>query len=574
MTPRRATRLAFAVAILVGLRLVGPARAAEPLPVTTSGGVVAADHAAASAAGAGVLAAGGNAVDAAVATALALGVVNPTSSGVGGGGFALVYLARDGLVRAIDFREVAPAGLDPALFVDGAGAPIPGRSTRGGLAVGVPGELAGLEHLVHRWGARSWRRAVTPAIALARDGFVASAFLARAAGVVVGRLPDEPAYAPLRALVSSIAEGARVERPALASTLAAVAHGGAAAFYSGAIADDLVATVRAAGGVMTAADLAGYRVIEREPLWGAWRGHRIATMPLPSSGGLVLLEALAVLDATGTDLAALGAGSPALLHLVAEVLKHAFADRARWLGDTAAAATAAAAMLDPARLAVIARRIDPARTQPHATYGAGAAAGGGAGDGGTSHVCVIDAAGNAVALTTTVNGYFGSSLVTAGGVVLNNQIDDFTVVRGAPNAFGLVQSEENLVGGGKRPLSSMTPVLVFDASGAVVGCAGGSGGPRIISAVFQALINAFALGQDAATAVAAPRIHHQWTPDAIVADAALPAAAIAALEQRGHQVRSAGLAEVAVVQLIRIRPDGVREAASDPRKGGKPVAAP
>jgi gamma-glutamyltranspeptidase/glutathione hydrolase len=566
--------LAVALAILVGLvGLVGPARAADPLPVTTSGGVVAADHAAASAAGARVLAAGGNAVDAAAATALALGVVNPTSSGVGGGGFALVYLARDGIVRAIDFREVAPAELVPALFVDAAGAPIPGRSTRGGLAVGVPGELAGLEHLVHRWGARSWRRAVTPAIALARDGFVASAFLARAAGLVAARLPDEPAFAPLRALLAPVAEGARVDRAALARTLAAVAEGGAAAFYAGAIADDVVATVRAAGGVMTAADLAAYRVIEREPLWGAWRGHRIATMPLPSSGGLVLLEALALLDATGTDPAALGAGSPALLHLVAEVLKHAFADRARWLGDTAAAAASAAAMLDPARLAAIARRIDPDRTQPHASYGAGAAPGR-PDDGGTSHVCVVDAAGNAVALTTTVNGYFGSGLVTAGGVVLNNQIDDFTVVRGTPNAFGLVQSEENLVGGGKRPLSSMTPVLVFDASGAVVGCAGGSGGPRIISAVFQALIHVFALGQDAARAVAAPRIHHQWTPDAIVAEAELGAAALAGLQRRGHAVRSAGLGEVAVVQLIRVRPDGVREAASDPRKGGAPVAEP
>ena len=273
MTPGRATRLARtqSAAVVLGLlgSLIGVARAAEPPPVTTRG-VVAADHEAAAAAGARVLAAGGNAVDAAVATALAQGVVNPTSSGIGGGGFALVYLVRDGVVHAVDFREVAPAALTPALFTD------PALARRGGLAVAVTGELAGLQHLVDAWGTRSWRRAVAPAIRLARDGFVVSSFFASKAALVAAELPDQPSFAGLRALIGGVEVGATTTRPAIAATLAAIAAHGAEAFYRGALADDLVATVRDAGGVITSEDLAGYRAIDREPLWGTWRGYRIA----------------------------------------------------------------------------------------------------------------------------------------------------------------------------------------------------------------------------------------------------------------------------------------------------------
>jgi len=560
--------------VLAALFAGAPAFAADPLPVTTSGGVVASDHEAAAAAGARVLAAGGNAVDAAVATALAQGVVNPTSSGVGGGGFALVFLAREGVVHAIDFREVAPAAAAPALYGD------PQLARRGGLAVGVPGELAGLQHMIDAWGTRSWRRAVAPAIRLARDGFSISGFFARASALVAVGLPDDPSYAALRALLggTGLTEGATLTRPALAGTLGTIAASGAGAFYRGALADDLIATVQAAGGVMTRADLEAYQAIDREPLWGSWRGYRLATMPLPSSGGIVVLETLGILDATGLDLAALGAGSAALLHVISEALAHAFADRARLLGDTAGSAAILPQVLDPARLAALAARIAPDRTGAHDRYGGLIAPTGGGGgadldDGGTSHLCVIDADGNAVALTTTVNGYYGSGLVTAGGVVLNNQMDDFALAHGQANMMGLVQSDENLVAGGKRPLSSMSPTLVFDASGKVVACVGASGGPRIISATVQVLIDVFVLGKDAAEAVGAPRIHQQWTPDTISADADLAPDVIAGLEARGHTVSRSRAREASVVQLVRVREDGVREAASDPRKGGPPVTA-
>jgi gamma-glutamyltranspeptidase / glutathione hydrolase len=566
MTPVRATA---ALGLLVAVSTAALPARADPPPVTTRRGVVAADHEAGAAAGARVLAAGGNAVDAAVATALAQGVVNPTSSGIGGGGFALVYRVRDGVVHAVDFRETAPAAADPALYAGDLK-----RGWIGGLAVGVPGEVAGLAWLVDSWGTRSWRSAVAPAIRLARDGFTVSAFFARIAGEVLPVLPDEPAFDGVRALLDAPnggrVEGAVMVRPELADTLAAIAAGGADAFYRGPIADDVVATARAAGGVITADDLAGYRVVEREPLWGAWRGYRIATMPLPSSGGVAVLEAFGILDASRIDLAALGVGSAAQLHVVAEALKHAFADRARLLGDTSTAGDAIAALLDRERLAGLAARIDLDKTLAHDRYGGGTATAT-VDDGGTTHICVIDEDGNAVALTTTVNGYYGSKLVTAGGFPLNNEIDDFTLQSGKPNAAGLVQSDENLIAPGKRPLSSMSPTLVFDADGKVVACAGGSGGPRIISSVTQVLLGVLVLGLDAAQAVSAPRIHHQWTPDVLAVDAAMPEAVVKDLEARGHATRSAAKAE-SVVQVIVVRPDGTREAAADPRKGGVPVA--
>jgi gamma-glutamyltranspeptidase/glutathione hydrolase len=379
--------------------------------------VVAADHATAADVGARVLADGGNAVDAAVATALALGVVNPASSGIGGGGFAIVYLARDRAVHAIDFREVAPAALDPGDFRGDGGALDPTRARRGGLAVGVPGEIAGLHHLIDKWGKRPWADVVRPAYQLAESGFEPSAFLVRAA-----EQTDVAGEGSMRSMVGVLRDEERIIRPELAATLASLAGGGPDVFYRGAVASDVIAAVTAAGGVMTRDDLAGYAVVERDPLWGTWRGHRIATMPLPSSGGLILLEAFGILDAGKIDLGALGFGSADALHVIAEILKHGFADRARWLGDTAGGAAAAKKMLDPARLAALAATIDRAKTRPASDYGSAAPPD--ADDGGTSHLCVIDGDGNAVALSTTVNGYFGSHVISDGGIVLNNQIDD------------------------------------------------------------------------------------------------------------------------------------------------------
>lgn len=550
-----------------------PAQAAPGPPLEASRGVVAADHPIASQVGAGVLADGGNAIDAAVATALAAGVVSPASSGIGGGGFALVWDAASGSLRVYDFREVAPAALDPSDFVvDGAVDPLLAR--RGGLAVGVPGEARGLALLARTHGRMSWRRLAMPAARLARDGTPTSWFTAQAAVQVLAKLPDAPPYAPLRDLLGGATprrRGVPLVRPALAATLLAIAAD-PEAFYRGKLADDLVAAVRAAGGVMTTDDLAAYTPVERPPLWGAWRGLRIATMPIPSSGGVILLETLGILDRTGVDLVALGADSAVALHVIAEATKHGFADRTRLLGDSDSGRAAAAALLDDARLRRLAAKVRLDRTQPLADYGESPPAVGAAarvpGPGGTSHICVIDAEGNAVSLTTTVNGYFGSKLVTAGGVVLNNQIDDFAIDPTLANGFGLTQSAANLVAPGQRPLSSMTPTLLFDG-GRVVGCAGGSGGPRIISNTLQAILGVWLFGKDARAAVEAPRVHHQWSPDELVIESDLAPDVRRALEARGHRLTlSTG---VTAVQLLRVRPDGVIEAASDPRKGGAPA---
>ncbi|MBP9088527.1 MAG: gamma-glutamyltransferase [Kofleriaceae bacterium] len=535
---------------------------------------VATDHQLATEAAAKILAQGGNAADAAVTAALALGVINPTSSGIGGGGFAVVYDAKTKQVRVYDFREMAPASLDPSDFVSN-GKVDTSKAQRGGLAVGVPGEVAGLALLAANHGQfgrdkAGWKKLVLPAERLAQNGFAVSHFTAGAANAVAGNLPVTATFAPLRTLLQPsgkpLKAAQRLRRPALAKTLRAIAAKGAAGFYSGDVAADLVATTSADGGVMTVADLAAYQVIEREPLRGQWRGYSVATMPLPSSGGLVLLETLAILDATATKIETLPADGADYMHLLTEALKHGFADRARWLGDSADAATVTKRMLDPGRVRDLAARIDMKKTLPAERYGgAGNNKPVKADDHGTSHLCVIDADGNAVALTTTVNGFFGSKLLSKTGVVLNNEMDDFAIVADTANQFGLMQSSANLVAGGKRPLSSMTPTLLLDSSGAVVGCAGGSGGPLIISGTIQVLLNSFVLGLSAGQAVAAPRLHHQWSPDQLLVQQP-GAAVVSELRKRGHVViEQAG---EAIEQFIRVLPDGSKQPASDPGKGG------
>lgn len=532
---------------------------------------MAADNALASQVGAEVLEKGGSAVDAAVATALALGVVSPSASGLGGGGFALIYIAKEKRTYALDFREIGPAAITPQHYQKD-GAVDSSLSRVGGLAVAVPGEVAGLEFLWKKHGVLPWRDVVSPAAVLARDGFVVSWFLGKVASLVAKRVG--PAHALARWLSprgSVLREGRRVRRSALARTLESIATRGRDGFYKGAVAQDLVDTAQGDGGVLTLKDLENYQPAEREPLIGAFQGMKVATMPLPSSGGLLLLEMLGILDAGRFDLAGMGAGSSGTLHVVAEVLKHAFADRARLLGDDAGSQAIARRLLEPARLANLAKRISAVRTGSHKNYGSYELGrpGGTNDDGGTSHLCVVDSGGNAVSLTTTVNGYFGSLLVgKKSGVVLNNEMDDFSLATGVPNMFGLIQSESNLVGPGKRPLSSMTPTLLLDDEG-VVGCFGGSGGPRIISATLQAILNVYVHQDNVRESVGAPRIHHQWLPKTLNVEKGTPADVRAALEKRGHALQSDGYRSA--VQAI-VRRDGMLQAASDPRKGGAPVA--
>jgi gamma-glutamyltranspeptidase/glutathione hydrolase len=363
----------------------------------------------------------------------------------------------------------------------------------------------------------------------------------------------------------------KVRRKALARTLSEIRKKRSAGFYQGPVARDIVTTVKRHGGVLTSADLAGYKVAEREPLIGRFRGLRVATMPLPSSGGIALLQTLGMLDASGHDLKKYGHGSSLTVHLIIELLKHAFADRARFLGDSQPASLAKT-MLAPERLRRLAKKISTKRVRALPSYGDKklGAAKGVVEDGGTSHLCVVDKDGNAVALTSTVNLFFGSGLVTdKSGIVLNNEVDDFAIEVGKPNAFGLVQSKYNLVGPGKRPLSSMTPTLVLDDNG-VVACAGGSGGPRIISNTIQTLLNVLIFDMNAREAVSASRIHHQWQPDRVLVEPDMVDDVRKALRKKGHKLKDAKYSTA--VQMIVVDEKGVRQGASDPRKGGRPAA--
>ncbi len=524
---------------------------------------VASDHPLASAAGVEALRRGGNAIDAACATALAVGVLHPQSAGIGGGGFLVAWIAREKRFVVLDFREKAPRAVGRDFYLRG-GKADPRLAQVGPLAVGVPGEVAGLSRAVKELGKLDFARCTEAAARLA-EGFPAHAPLLRAIEGVKGELPKYPALGGiLMPQGKPLAEGQIVRRPELARTLRVLGKD-PQSFYRGAIAKEIVRSLREAGGVLTEEDLASYTVKVRAPLETRYRGRRIATMPPPSSGGIVLTEALNLLE--HERVGALGAGSEAFMHLYAEVLKHGFADRARHLGDADFVSVPVARLASPAYADELWRRVGP-KPIAHERYGSGQ---GGAPprDGGTTHLSVVDAEGNAVALTSTVNLYFGS-LVIAGstGILLNDQMDDFSLQPGVPNAFGLVGNAQNAVAPGKRPLSSMSPTIVLenDRVRLVVGAAGG---PRIITATLQTLLGVLDFGLALDVAVAAPRLHAQWMPPVVFVEKEVPQAVRTGLAARGHEVVEAPPG--AVVNAVAVEPGGARTAASDPRKNGAPA---
>ena len=557
---RRASSLALLV-VLVALPIGG----AAPPPLRANRFAVATADQLASEAGAELLRAGGNAADAAIAAALALGVVTPWSCGIGGGGFALVYQASDRSSTFLDFRETAPAAATRDMYLR-EGRVVPELSRRGGLAVAVPGEIAGLAELERRFGRLGLARAAAPAIRLATSGFPAR-------WDMVELLSHRPVADPgLSAILSPggtlVRPGARLRNAPLAATLRAVAARGPDAFYRGPIARAMASAVRQAGGILTEEDLAAYRTKERRPLEGRYRGRTLLTAPPPSSGGIVILEALALVEQH--DLRRLGAGSSGHLHWVAEAMKAAFADRAIHLGDPDHVPVPVERLLDPARLRQRAARLRADRALPASAWGEGAAPP--PEDHGTSHLSVIDADGNAIALTTTVNLDFGAHL-TAGatGVVMNDEMDDFAAAPGAPNAFGLVQSEANAIAPGKRPLSSMSPTIVLGPDGAEL-VAGAAGGPRIISSTLQVILGVIDFGLDASAAVGLPRVHHQWQPDTLRLEPEVPADVCGALRQRGHRIeRTASLGKAQAIIARHAEDRRWLEAASDPRGGGAPA---
>jgi gamma-glutamyltranspeptidase / glutathione hydrolase len=547
-------------AISVGLFLpsIAPVAQAQTAMVTS-------DSRLASQAGAKVLAHGGNAADAACATALALGVVNPFASGLGGGGFALIYSAKTEKVEALDFRETAPAGLRPDK-IDRI------QSVRGGLAAGVPGEPAGLSELVRRWGRRSFANCVEPAEHLAH-GFPASAWLVEHVADEFKKNPREATrflpqvLARPAGTIAALRTGDRVRRPDLARTLSLLRRKGTASFYRGEIARAIVNAVQSAGGVLNSDDLANYAPIERTPLSTTFLNRRIFAMPPPSAGGVVLLEVLGILGQRMKTWDPAGPQDPAYVHLLVEALKHGFADRSRYLGDPGFVSIPLSRLLDPANLQDLAARIRLDGTLAQDRYGTGEpTAAPPARDAGTAHISVIDAEGNAVALTTTINLEFGAHLVAA-GILLNNQMDDFSLFPGKPDAFGLVAGGQNALAPGKRPLSSMSPTIVLNPKGVEL-VLGAAGGPTIISTTVQVLLDALLFGLDAQAAENAPRLHHQWSPDLLYYEPDFPPAAVESLRAKGHKMLAR--AKIGKVNLVIRRPTGL-QAAPEPRSGGAPA---
>ena len=557
------------------------APAATPPPFRVAHAAVASDNPLASAAGLEVLRAGGNAIDAACATALALGVVHPFASGMGGGGFAVVYVAKEKQVYALDFRERAPAAIRPELFQRD-GRADPALSATGGLAVAVPGEVRGLGELVRRWGALPFRRCVEPARRLAAQGFPVSWRLGEASAALADKDAKTPAGAPrLPRAADAIFEAVfarklltvdeRWRRPDLAWTLDKLRAGGPDAFYKGEIAAAIVKAVKDGGGVLSAEDLTTYAPTVRTPLEVPYRGLRVFSMPPSSSGGVVLIETLGILAARYPEpgaLAKLGRNSSAYLHVLTEAFKHGFADRARLLGDSDFVSVDLPRLTSPAYHRELAGRIKDDGVLSRDAYGM---AGGPAAvhkDSGTTHLCVIDADGNAVALTTTVNLGFGAHLVAGKtGILLNDQMDDFSLQPGVPNAFGLVGSTQNAVAPRKRPLSSMTPTIVLDGD-RVKMTVGAAGGPTIITATTQVLLDVLDFQLDAQAAVSAPRVHHQWLPEALMLEPDIVRDVRDGLERRGHKLRD--LPRIGVANAI-VRTDRGLEAGAEPRSAGAPA---
>lgn len=558
-----------ALALLL-IALLGAVAAAQERPSRSDGypapargrhGMVASASDLASRVGVDVLKRGGNAVDAAVAVGLALAVTSPGAGNLGGGGFMLIRLA-DGQAAAVDYRETAPAAARREMYLDRERQVIPGASTVGPLAVGVPGTVAGFALALEKYGTMRWRDVVEPARKLAADGFPVSHHLARSlrASEVLSRFPESR-----RIFLRDgkpYEEGERFRQPDLARTLRRLQEDGPREFYEGRTARLIADEMRRSGGILTQEDLKAYRAVEREPVRGTYRGHELVTMPPPSSGGTILVEMLNMLERH--DLSRMGQDSSRKDHLMLETMRRAFADRAEFMGDPDFVRVPVAGLTSKQYAAERASTIDAERATPSARVGHGQPPGREGTQ--TTHYSVVDAEGNAVANTYTINGWYGSGLTVRGaGFLLNNEMDDFTSAPGKPNQFGLIQGEANAIAPGKRPLSSMTPTVVLKG-GRLFLVTGSPGGPTIINTVLQNVLNVVDHGMNVQQAVAAPRLHHQWMPDMVRWEPfGLAPDVKEALEARGHRF-SAQPAYIGDAQAVMVDPEsGVRLGGADPR---------
>jgi gamma-glutamyltranspeptidase/glutathione hydrolase len=548
-TRSRAGCSGFAALVIVALcAAFAPVRAAE-----THRAMVVAENALAASAGVEILSRGGNAIDAAAATALAVGVTNPASCGIGGGGFMLIYLARTHGFYALDYRERAPMAASATMYVRN-GKTDEDLARAGPLAVAVPGEIAGLDAALRRFGTMKFSAVATPAIRLAEQGFPATPHLVEDIAHTTAQIAADPG---LKATYLTPAGAPPkpadiLHEKALGATLRSLGDDPVTRFYHGEIARTLAAWMKAHGGLVSAEDLAQYRPVWRTPLHRAYRGYEVWTMPPPSSGGVVL-EILGML--AGAPVSGLGAGSPPYLARLIEILRQGFIDRDQYADPDFVHV--------PIDVLLSQRHIDQAlqRALHHGTPAHLAPAA----DHGTSNLLVVDKAGNVVAVTTTINTIFGAKMTVASlGLVLNDEMDDFAAGPGVPNVFKLEGSVANEIAPGKRPLSSMSPVIVM-RSGHPVLTAGASGGPTIISGVVQVAVNVLDFHLSARAAVDEPRVHEQAAPDVVFVETTMPAATRDALAQMGYRLKE--VHSLGAVGAITIAPDNLN-GAFDPRKGG------
>jgi gamma-glutamyltranspeptidase/glutathione hydrolase len=574
--------LCFA-ALLTG---AAPLLAAPVHPVHAAHAMVASVHELASRAGVEMMQAGGNAVDAAVATGFALAVVHPQAGNLGGGGFLLIRMA-EGTTHFIDYRETAPAAATANMYLDAQGDVIENASLVGYKAVAVPGSVAGMVYAQKKYGKLPMERVMAPAIKLARDGFaLAWEDADDLHDKQLAEFPDSRRI--FQRDGNYYQQGEILRQPELARTLERIAAD-PDDFYHGAMARELAAAMQKGGGLITADDLAHYEVKEREPVRGSYRGYEIISAPPPSSGGIALIEILNILE--GYDLSKYGSRSAEAMHLTLEAFRRAFYDRAEFLGDPDFSKIPVAQLIDERYGAAWRESIDPAHAsvskdlrrpgifsqleryaaahpQPAAEREPQH----------TTHYSVVDAEGNAVAVTTTLNDSFGSRVTVKGlGVLLNNEMDDFASKQGVPNGYGLIQGPANAIGPGKRPLSAMTPTIVLK-DGRLFLVLGSPGGPRIITTVANIMMGVLDYGMDIQEAVNAPRFHHQWMPDEVRVEQWFSPDTVKALEKMGHKVelgiRESGTWEPRWSDGECIAVDlktGERLGASDGRNNGKAV---